>query len=310
MKLSIIIPAFNEEKNIQETILEILSYVNGIDAVQSYEVIVLDDHSADDTLKVLFKMNDHRIRGIKLSRRSGSHVALRAGLNLCSGDIALCISADGQDNPEALKDMVEEVVDGANIVWGVRTHRKEPWAKKLFANTFYSVLKMVVGQKNSKIDLAAADFYMLDRRVINAVNECDERNTSLFGLIVWLGFKQVQVRYSRRERRHGKSKWDFKSRLKLATDWIIGFSGIPLRLITYLGVFIASLGFIYALVILILALLDYTTPGWAETTILILILGGIQLTMIGVIGEYLWRNLDEARKRPNYFIEKDTNENK
>lgn len=308
MNLSIIIPAYNEEKNIEETILELFSKVEDIEVINNVEVLVMDDHSSDETLKVLSKMKDARVRGVKLSRRSGSHVALRAGLDLCSGDLALCISADGQDNPETLKKMVEKTLEGYNIVWGVRKKRKEPFLKSLFARLFYQLLKSVVGQKDSKIDLASADFYLLDRKVIEAIKSCGERNTSLFGLIVWLGFAQAQVRYSRRERRFGSSKWNFKSRMKLATDWIIGFSGIPLRLITYVGLLVASIGFIYALIILVLAIMEYTTPGWAETTILLLIIGGIQLVMIGVLGEYLWRNLDESRKRPNYFIEKDTNQ--
>jgi len=155
--------------------------------------------------------------------------------------------------------------------------------------------------------LANADFYLLDRKVVNAINTCGERNTSLFGLLIWLGFNQDSVTYQRRARMSGKSKWNFKSRLRLATDWIIAFSGIPLRFVTYLGIFISLLGFVYALGVFInVFLFGSPVQGWASLMVVILFLSGIQMILLGTFGEYLWRNLDESRKRPLYFLEKST----
>ncbi len=165
---------------------------------------------------------------------------------------------------------------------------------------------MVANKENEHINLAHADFYLLSRKVANAINQCKEQNTSLFGLIVWLGFKQDFVEYERRERISGKSKWNFKSRTKLAKDWIIAFSALPLKLITYVGIIAAVIGFGYALFILVYTLLGYAKPGWAENAILILLSGGILMIMLGIIGEYLYRTLDESRNRPLYFIEDET----
>jgi dolichol-phosphate mannosyltransferase len=232
-------------------------------------------------------------------------VAIRAGLKAAKGDMVLCVSADGQEDPTVLTEMIDKINKGADTVWGVRTARNESFFVKQFGLLFYRLLKYFV-QNSNNIDLANADFYLLNRKVVDAINLCKERNTSLFGLIVWIGFKQDQVYYERKERINGKSKWSFRSRLRLATDWILAFSGIPLKLITYFGVLFALIGFIYALIIIVLFLRGHTTPGWAETIILILLLGGIQMTMIGVVGEYLWRTLDETRDRPLYFIEEET----
>ena len=306
MKLSVCVPAYNESDNLIKTIDEIIFEINKIENIKTYEFIIVDDCSNDNTFDIINGLNDSNIRCIKLSKRSGSHIAMRAAIENTNGDVALCLSADGQEDPSILSLMIEKYKSGKNIIWGIRENRNEPIIHKLFASIFYGMLRKFVKQANQNIDLANADFYLLDTKAIEAIKKCKERNTSLFGLLIWIGFNQDQVKYNRRKRREGKSKWNFKSRTKLAKDWIIGFSAIPLKMITYIGISIALLGFIYSLVIVLLSILELTTPGWAETVIIILILGGIQLTMIGVIGEYLWRTLDETRMRPNYFIQKDT----
>lgn len=309
MHLSIVIPAYNEALNIPLIVSKSVQNIESCTAIKQYEIIVCDDHSSDHTYEAVKNINNPSVKCIRLSKRSGSHSAIRAGLANSKGDVVLCISADGQDDPAVLPKMIEKVQQGFQIVWGVRTNRDEPFLNKQFALIFYKLLSYFVANENN-IDLANADFYLLDRRVVNALNSCQERNTSLFGLIAWIGFKQAEVKYERKERTIGKSKWNFNSKMKLAFDWIMAFSGIPLKIISLLGVLIASLGFIYALVIILLSLFNYTTPGWAETAILILLLGGIQMIMIGVVGEYLWRTLDETRKRPLYFIEQASEEQK
>lgn len=307
MRLSIVIPAYNESLNVSRIIDDLSFSIDSVsNELSDYEIIFCDDHSSDGTLEKVTELNNPKIKCIRLSRRSGSHVAIRAGLSVANGDVVLCISADGQDDPSVLREMIKKIKEGKQVVWGVRTNRDEPFLNKLFAVWFYKLLSLFVANENN-IDLANADFYLLDRRVVDALNSCPERNTSLFGLIAWIGFKQDEVVYQRKERAIGKSKWTFNSKMKLALDWIIAFSGLPLKFISVLGLIIASLGFLYAIFIITFAMLGNSIPGWASTTTIILFLGGVQMLMIGVVGEYLWRTLDESRKRPIFFIEETTN---
>lgn len=301
--LSIVIPAYNEKENILKIIGELKENISNCKTVESYEIIVIDDHSDDNTFDIVKQLLDNNIKVIRLSRRSGSHTALRVGLKYARGKMVLCISADSQDDPSVLRQMIAKMDEGSQIIWAVRNDRKEPFFQKLFASLFYKLLLAVSRQMKSEINLANADFYLLSRKVVDAINACKEKNTSLFGLVIWLGFKQDFVAYERRERYSGKSKFSFRSRFRLAKDWIIAFSGLPLKVISVIGLIIAFLGILYAIVILILALTNRTIPGWAEITILILIIGGLQTTMLGIMGEYLWRNIDESRNRPLYFIE-------
>lgn len=306
MFLSVVIPAFNENENLRDIIGEIKHNIAASGNITQHEIIVVDDHSSDDSFDTIQRMTLPGVKCIRLSRRSGSHVALRAGIRAAKGDAVLCISADGQDHPEAIGRMVAGYKAGNDIIWALRKKRQEGFSAMLFANFFYNILKSVTDQEENTIDLNRADFFMLSHKAADAVNACNERNTSLFGLLVWLGFKQDFTEYDRRPRKKGSSKWSFRSKMHLAKDWIIAFSGIPLKIMTYAGFTIALCGFLYALFIILYSLMGYARPGWAETVIITLLLGGIQMIMLGIIGEYLWRNLDETRKRPLYFVEADS----
>ncbi len=311
MKLSVVIPAYNESKNIKLTTEEILSITEEISGIDNIQVVVVDDHSSDSTFDAVKGINDARVSCIRLSRRSGSHTALRAGIREADGDAVLCICADGQDNPNSIPEMIQKWQSGAHVVWAVRKSREnESWRIRIPATLFYKLLSWFEGDRDSTIDLDAADFWLLDRMVVDAVNTCIERNTSLFGLVAWSGFNQDYALYDRRLRRYGKSKWNFRSRLRSAKDWIIAFSGLPLKLMPVVGFFIAMLGFLYAIYIIINYFIGNPLGGWSTMMVIILFLGGIQMIMIGVIGEYLWRNLEESRMRPLYFIEKQTSNNK
>jgi len=307
-KLSVIIPAYNEKDNIKDTTKEISQIIESVSEIDDFQVIVVDDHSSDNTYEIINQMKDPRIACIRLSRRSGSFTALRAGIAEAKGDVVLCISADGQDDPSSLKDMMDKWRGGANVVWALRRSRdNERLRIRIQAKAFYLLLSWLVRHNSSAIDLSRADFCLLDSRVIDAVNACYERNTSLFGLIAWLGFKQDFVEYDRRERMRGKSKWNFRSSVDLAIDWSTAFSGLPLKLTSIVGFFVLSIGFLCALLIILRALFGgIPINGWPATMVAILILGGLQMLMLGVFGEYLWRNLDESRKRPLYFIENST----
>lgn len=304
--VSVVIPAFNESDNIRNTIEEIKDLIEKKNLSEEYEIVVIDDHSTDNTFNIVKSFNDTKIKCIRLSRRSGSHVALRAGIAMAKGKAVLCISADGQDDPNALEKILTKWREGAQIVWALRKRRKESLLMKWFALIFYMTLEFLTNRKKSQIDLSRADFYFLDKKVVDAINLCPERNTSLLGLINWLGFKQDYVEFKRRERKSGKSKWDFRARYRLARDWIIAFSGLPLKLMTIAGIFFSLIGFLYAMFIIVYAIVGNPVQGWASTIVLILVLGGLYMLMLGIIGEYLWRNLDESRRRPLYFIEKST----
>jgi len=301
MKLSIIIPAYNEEHNIVHVIDEVISTLSEINGINGFEIIVVDDHSSDSTYSIVEKLNLKNVLIARLSKRSGSHDAIRAGLSICNGDAAFCITADGQDDPKVLIDMVPLLCEDYEVVWA---HRKiaPSFHLNILRLVFYFLLKILT--KKTAVDLSTADYFLIGKKMIDSINRCTETNTSLYGLINWIGFNQINLSYNRRERKVGKSKWNLISRLKLASDWIVSFSGIPLRIITILGLVTAFIGLLYSLYIMILGFLELTSPGWAETVIITLFLGGIQLTMLGVTGEYIWRNLEESRRRPLFIIEK------
>ena len=308
--ISVVIPSYNEGENLRENISELIDRLTEEAPEESFEVVVVDDHSTDETPSILSALNrqDERIRYLRLSKNGGSHTAIRAGLSRARGKCAIVVSADGQDNPECIGEMIREWQGGAHIVWALRERRDEPWLYRTFSRLFYWLLRSFNRSTNEDIDLSRADFYLLDRRVIEVINNIKERNSSLFGLIAWLGYKQSAVEYKRRPRRSGRSKWSLQSRLKLATDWIIGFSGLPLRLTTYLGIAVSTLGLAYAVFIFVYALIGNPIEGWASLMIVVLLLSGVMLLSIGVSGEYLWRVLDETRGRPPFFVENESDE--
>lgn len=299
--LSIIIPAYNERENIQTTVAavdEVLTK-NSIE----YEIIVVDDHSHDETYAEVVSLNNSNIKCIRLAHRVGPHNAIRAGFRYASGDGAMCLGADGQEDYSVLPLMTKKWHEGLHVVWGLRTSRAVGIKDKLSNILFYKILNMANPHMDRHIDLVRADFFLIDRKLIDVINNNKERNTSIFGLIMWMGFKQGYVEYQRNERRAGQSKWNFRSRLKLATDWIVSFSGLPLRITTYLGFSSAALGFLYALVVLVNYFVGHPIEGWSSSIVIILFLGGLQMMMLGVLGEYLWRNYEQSKKRPLFLIE-------
>jgi glycosyltransferase involved in cell wall biosynthesis len=306
MKLSVVIPAFNETENLRLTLPRLVEVLKQCPRVTDYEFIVVDDHSTEPMYEALEALQDPRVHCLRLSRQSGSHIALRAGLAATGGDAVLCISADGQEDPAAIPAMLEKWHAGAHIVWGLRYQRSgESFLLKTFSLLFYRMLALLTESKGS-IDLSRADFYLLDRRVADALNSLREANSSLFGLVAWIGYRQDFVEYERRDRQIGKSKWRFRARMRLAKDWVIAFSGIPLKVMTVMGFAVAALGMLYALWVMGVAIFGEPIQGWASIMVVVLIIGGLQMAMLGIMGEYLWRTLEETRQRRLYFIEKST----
>ena len=302
-KLSIVIPVFNEEANIDLLIERLENFVNKIEI--NSEIILVDDHSTDKTSE-LIQAHCEKIsylKYIRLSKNSGSHVAIIAGFQHATGDCATFLAGDLQDPPELIEKLLEQWLQGYKVVWAVREQRKGvSFFSKLLSALFYHLF-------NRFADIYyppnGADFALLDRQVLQALLQTVGSKPSLGGLIVWLGFEQTEVPYIKEARKHGKSKWTLAKKLNAFADAFVGFSYAPLRLMSYSGFMFAFLGFIYAFVSIVLKLgWNAQIPGWTSLMVVILFLGGIQMLMLGVLGEYLWRNLEESRKRPLFIIEK------
>lgn len=298
-RLSVIIPAYNEADNIVPVVQSAAEVITKTDFGDNFEIIVVDDHSDDATFERVATIHDGRVRCIRLSRRSGSHVAIRAGLLESTGDAALFSAADGQDDLNVLRSMIDQWHNGYKVVWACREKRDlEPLWYRFTAGLFYKLLVIVCNSSSQgKVYMTNGDFFLLDRLVIDALNKCHENQTSILGLIVWFGFPQASVSYVRKSRMSGQSKWNLKRRLSLARDWVMAFSGFPVRVIFFIGFMITFLSLLDAVWAL----------GHSEKiplTMAMFFLGGVQLMAIGVIGEYTWSALRESRHRPLYFVEK------
>jgi dolichol-phosphate mannosyltransferase len=302
-KLSLIIAAFNEEQSLPllyERIIRLDWRALGMEI----EIIFVDDHSRDRTLPILkgFAAQDSRVKWLRFSRNFGSHKAFTAGLEYATGDAAVILAADLQDPPETIPLLVDKWRAGAKVVWAVRGARAgESGVNKIFARLYYLLMRRYA---IADLPQTGADFLLMDRVVMDALRAAPERNTSLLALVQWMGFEQAQIVYTKEARQAGVSKWTFFKRIKLAVDSFVSFSYVPIRLMSLLGFCSAALGFLYALFLVIRRFL-YEAPieGWTSLICVVLITSGVQLIMLGVLGEYLWRTFDESRRRPRYLIE-------
>ncbi len=300
--LSVVTPAYNEAQNLAilaERLIATLA-ATGLD----WEWVVVDDHSTDDTFAILARLaaQHPRIRAVRFARNFGSHAAIACGLDEAKGDAVVMLAADLQDPPEVIEQLIAEWRKGAHVVWAVRAHREgEPRSTIWFSRLYYWLMRNVVGLK--EIAETGADFFLLDRRVVDAAKGFQESHTSILGLLAWLGFRQVSVAYDKQARRHGRSGWTLEKRLKLVADSVTSFTYLPIRLMSYVGFLVALLGFLYAGIVVVNAIAGRPVQGWSSLMVVVLVIGGIQMLMMGVLGEYLWRALDEARRRPRYVIE-------
>lgn len=307
--LSIIIPVFNEEESLPHLMPRIDALIEQLHEDIEVEVWFVDDHSSDQTLQLLHDICDgnRHYNFIRLASNRGSHIAILAGLKQSSGDCATMLAADLQDPPELIPQMLEYWHNGNQVIWGVRAAREGISKRELlFANLFYRILNSF---SNVKLPPTGADYSLLDRVVIDALLRSVGANPSLALDIARLGFKQVEIPYVKEERKHGVSKWNMRKKLNAFADAFVTTSYTPLRMMSYLGMIVSSIGFSYAIVIVILRLMNVIAiEGWAALMVVVLVFGGFQMIMLGIIGEYLWRTLEQARKRPLYFIEDSSQE--
>ncbi len=299
--LSIAIPVFNEEENLPQLEARLRSAIAAMD-FEDYEILFIDDGSRDSTPKILASLHDANphIRVIRFSRNFGHQAALQAGMDHCRGDALVFMDADLQDPPEVIPEFVNHWRAGFEIVYAIRKKRKENFFKRSCYKVFYRSLQIVA---NIDMPLDAGDFCLMDRRVIDALTSLPEHNRFLRGLRSWVGFAQVGVEYERQARLAGEPKYTFGKLLGLALSGYIGFSAMPLRIASGLGACSALGGlglFVWAV---LQKLTNRPTPwGWASTVSMILFLGGMQLGVLGIIGEYLSRTYDEVRGRPLYIV--------
>ena len=298
-KISIVVPAFNEAENIPV----LVDRLHGIMArYPDYEILVVDDGSRDRSLDVLRGLvdEDDRIRFLALSRNFGHQNALKAGLDHAQGDCVIMLDADMQHPPELIPGMIERWSEGFEIVNMIRRDENTPAFKRVTAALFYRFVNAI---SDFKIRPGASDFRLLDRKVVDVLKWLSERTLFFRGLIPWLGFRHCDIEYTPAVRAHGRSKYDLGRMMLLALDGIISSSTRPLRLSTLLGLGMSALAMLYAVYAVTVKLAFGTAvSGWASLLIGVMLLGGVQLVMLGIVGEYIGRVLLEIKGRPPYIV--------
>jgi dolichol-phosphate mannosyltransferase len=297
--ISILTPAFNEAANLPrlyDRLVETMRTVGG-----EWEWVIVDDHSTDDSFTVIeaLALRDARVRGFRLARNSGSHVAITCGLHQVEGDAAVMMAADLQDPPETLPAMIARWRQGAQVVWATRRARPGDRSHRGFAAIYYWMMRRLVGM--DEMPARGADFFLIDRLVLDAFRQFDERNVSVLALITWLGFRQESVEYDKQPRVAGQSGWTLSRKVKLVVDSITSFSDFPIRICTYVGVALMVTSLV--LLAFAIAMLPELAGGVLFLLFLIVGLAGLQLLAVGIVGAYVWRALEESRRRPAYLIE-------
>ena len=301
-KFSIVIPVYYNELNIPHTVPR-LQKLQDILTEYDLEFVMVDDGSQDASLQLLLEAReqDGRIKVVKLSKNNGSMAAIQAGLTVATGDCVGIISADLQDPPELFGDMIAAWEHGKKVVLAVRSDREESLSQKLFSNGYYALMR-----KFAIPDYPAGgfDFVLLDRQIVNELNQVKAKNTNIMSLIFWLGHERAVLPYVRQKREYGKSRWTFSKKVKLFIDTFVSFSYVPIRAMSFIGVCVAMLGFLYGIFVAFSRMFFGTAvEGWSAIIVILTFGLGMIMLMLGIIGEYLWRILDESRNRPAYIID-------
>jgi dolichol-phosphate mannosyltransferase len=302
--VSIVVPVFHEELNLRrfyDELSRVMASVGDCD----WEFIFVDDGSTDRSYAIVeeLRARDDRVRGLRFPRNFGSHVAIAAGMDNCRGDAAVIMAADLQDPPDVVREFIARWREGHDIVWGARTGRDDAGWRGRLTGSFYGLVRRFAIP--SYPAGGTGSFCLVSRPVIDAFKQCTERNRLTFGLIAWSGFRQTEVPYHRPERAAGTSSWTASRLIKSAIDTFISFSFLPIRAISYFGLVVSVLSFLFGFYVIINRLFFGThVEGWTSVMLAVLVLSGVQLVMIGVLGEYLWRILDETRGRPLYIVER------
>lgn len=301
MKLSIIIPIYNEQGNIDRLINRLKGVVSQLNIECEY--IFINDGSKDDSINIIKNLAkiDSSVKFINFSRNFGHQIAVTAGLDKSKGDRIVIIDADLQDPPELIIEMFKKMDDGYEVVYAKRKARKgESWMKKITARMFYRILKAIT---SVNIPVDTGDFRIVDRKIVDVLKQMPEQQKFLRGQISWIGFNQTYVEYERDERNAGETGYTYKKMIRLALDGITSFSNFPLKFASICGFVVSGIAFLVGLYALYSRFIsgDYV-EGWTSIIISVLFLGGIQLISIGIIGEYISRLSSNVRNRPLYII--------
>jgi len=302
--IAIVVPVHNEKDNLvgfHEEVSAVMRQLGDCD----WEFVFVDDGSTDGSFDVLRTLRDldQRVTAIRFPRNFGSHVAIAAGIDVSKGDAAVIMAADLQDPPSLIKTFVARWREGFDVVWGARSGRDDGKMRAWAMNRFYSLVRRIAIPSYPKG--GTGSFCLITKPVMDAFRQMNERSRLTFGLIAWSGFRETQVPYHRPRRLVGASSWTMGKMLKAAVDTFVSFSFLPIRAISSFGLVVSLLSFLFGLYVLVNKLFFGThVEGWTSVMLAVLLLGGVQLVMVGVLGEYLWRVLDEARARPLYIIEK------
>ena len=305
--ISVVIPIYNEEKNIPLLYERLRESVTSIS--ENYELIFVNDGSKDASIFELMRVaeKDSHVFYINFSRNFGHQIAVTAGLDHSKGDAVVIIDGDLQDPPELIPELYAKHKEGYEVVYAQRLKRKgEKWFKKVTAKAFYRILQKMT---SINIPVDTGDFRLIEKRVVNCLKQMPEQNKFLRGQIAWVGFRQTAVFFERQQRVHGKTGYPFSKMLKFAIDGITSFSDKPLAFVSRAGIFISLLSFVVILyAIFSHFVLGRTITGWTSLIISSMFIGGIQLVSVGIIGEYISRINKNVLNRPLYIIG-DTNIN-
>ncbi|MER3523685.1 MAG: glycosyltransferase [Ignavibacteria bacterium] len=297
---SIIIPIYNEEQTLRvlhDRLVEALRPLG-----EDYEVILVDDGSKDGSYELmkLIHAHDARFKGLRLSRNFGHQIAISAGLDFARGDAVILMDGDLQDPPELLPQMIAKWKEGYQVVYTVKTSRKESRLKRFAFKMFYRILHAL---SSVQIPMDAGNFSLMDRRVVEILRRIPERHRYISGLRAWIGFRQIGIEYDRGLRYAGKPQMSIGKLVQLALDGIFSFSHAPLRVASYVGFLSALVAFAGGLYVIYEKLFtDKAILGWASTISTIAFLGGLILMTLGIIGEYIGRIYDEVKQRPLYIV--------
>jgi glycosyltransferase involved in cell wall biosynthesis len=299
---SIIAPIFNETGNLPELYRRVSETMNQVG--EPWELVMVDDGSTDGSTELIRELarQDAHVRPVIFARNFGHQIAVTAGLDYSRGKAVVIIDSDLQDPPEVIPGLIARWREGYEVVYAVRSEREgESWFKLATASIFYRLIYRIT---DVDIPMDTGDFRLLDRKVVNVINQMRERHRFLRGMSVWVGFRQVGVSYKRAARFSGETKYPLKKMVKFASDAITGFSYFPLQVATYLGFFSAGLAILAIPVVVVTRLAGYKAfLGQATTLIAVLFLGGVQLVSLGILGEYIGRLYDEAKGRPLYIVQ-------
>lgn len=303
-KISVLIPCYYNEKNIPVTAKTLIANENLFTDDVTFEYVMVDDGSQDNTYEELLKFQEQypdRVKVVKLARNFGSFNAILAGMNYATGDCNVFIAADLQDPPELIPQMYDYWSKGIKLVIANRADREESFFQKLFSNTYHNLIRKFA---LNNVPKGGFDLVLFDRQLKDEIVDMDESNTNVLYLLTWLGYDYVNIPYTRRAREIGVSRWTLSKKIKMFVDSFVAFSFLPIRMISIGGLTIGIFAILYALYIIIAKMTNLIQlEGWTTMMVVFLFVSAFQMISIGILGEYLWRSLDASRKRPNFVVD-------